>query len=587
MPKNSDEQLNNLRHSAAHLLAHAVKLLYPGALNAIGPAIENGFYQDFDMGKHKISEEDLPKIEAKMREILPAWQKFTFNEVTLAEAKRLFKDNKYKVEMATEFAKEGKKLQINDPGDFLDLCKMGHVDNPSKELQNFKLLKIAGAYWRGNEQNKMLTRIYGTAWPTQEELDKYLQQLNESEKRDHRKLGVELDLFAFSDLVGPGLPLFTPKGTLIRKELENFVKSLQEPLGYQQVLIPHLAKVDLYKTSGHWFKFRENMFSFVGDDLEEKFALKPMNCPHHIELFKSRQRSYRDLPQRYAEVTACYRNEKVGELLGLSRVYMLTQDDAHVFCTEEQAIEECLKVYSIVKNFYAAFDFGMSLKVRMSLRDPQRQEKYLGDKQIWDKAEQLMRQVASEAGLEVYDGVGEAAFYGPKLDFMAFDSLGRQWQLATIQLDFNFPERFDLVYIDKDGQQKRPVIIHRAILGSVERFMSILIEHYAGAFPTWLSPTQAIILPIADRHLEYASVVNDELINLSVRSEVDSRSETLNSKIRDAQIQKIPYMIIVGDKEVEAKKTSVRSRDRGDLGQMDLKKFIDNIKIEIEEKRIV
>ena len=402
---------------------------------------------------------------------------------------------------------------------------------------------------------------------------------------DHRKIGKDLDLFVFSDLVGSGLPLFTPKGTIIREELERFVRSLQEKYGYQPVLIPHLGKKELYEISGHLAKFKDKMFHVLNDD-KEKWIIKPMNCPHHIQIYASRPRSYRELPQRYAEVTAVYRNEKPGELLGLTRVYMLTQDDAHVFCTEEQCIEESLKILEIIRDFYSAFGMDTNQKVRMSIRDPQHPEKYLGDDKLWEKSESIMRKVAKKANLDVYDGVGEAAFYAPKLDFMAYDSLGREWQLATIQFDFNFPERFDLNYIDKGGKQKRPVMIHRAILGSIERFISILLEHFAGAFPVWLSPVQVVVLPITDKNLEYAQEIVSKLRVNGLRVELDDRNETLQAKIRDAQIQKIPYMLILGDKEEKSESVSVRLRTEEDLGQLTLANFVKRVKNKIEGKNL-
>ncbi len=575
--------LEHLRHSCAHLLAAAVVDLWPKAKLTLGPAIEEGFYYDIDFGDTKISEDDFPKIEKTMHAIVKDWKGFEKHEVSKDEALKEFRGNEYKKELIEEHSKDDGQLTVYESGSFRDLCRGGHVDKPSEDIKHFKLLSVAGAYWRGNEKNKMLTRIYGTVFPTQKELDDYLTTQEEAKKRDHRKLGKELDLFYFSDLVGPGLPLFTPKGTIIRRELENFVQSLQEPFGYTRVLIPHLAKIELYQKSGHWAKYKENMFQITSDD-DIKFAMKPMNCPHHIELFSRKQFSYRDLPQRYSEVTAVYRQEKAGELLGLSRVYMLTQDDAHVFCTEEQAVEESLNIYKIIKDFYAAFDFGVGMKVRLSLRDPEKPEKYLGNDSIWKKSESMMRQVAEKAGLEIYEGIGEAAFYAPKLDFMAYDSLGREWQLATIQLDLNFADRFDLKYTDKDGSLKRPVIVHRAILGSVERFMSILIEHYAGNFPTWLTPVQVKVLPITEKHLDYANKVAEALKKENIRVEVDDRNERLQAKIRDAQLEKIAYMFVVGDKEKEADSVAVRKRDGTDMGAIKLAEIIQRLKKEIEEK---
>ena len=586
-----NKNLENLRHSTAHLLAAAVTSLWSKALPTIGPVIENGFYYDFDLTPsassgqegEKITEEDFPKIEAKMHELVKSWNEIV--SIPGNEYQKEIKNNPYKQELIAELKEKGEKITIYKSGGFEDLCRGGHIDNPKGVIKYFKLMSVAGAYWRGDEKNKMLTRIYGTAFFSQEELDKYLEQLKEAEKRDHRKLGRELDLFYFSELVGPGLPLFTPKGATMRRELENFVQSLQEPFGYTRVLIPHLAKIELYKKSGHWFKYKENMFQITSDD-GVKFAMKPMNCPHHIELFGRKQFSYRDLPQRYSEVTAVYRQEKAGELLGLSRVYMLTQDDAHVFCTEEQAIQESLNVYKIIKDFYAAFDFGVGMRVRLSLRDPKKPYKYLGDGAIWKKSETMMREVAERAGLEVYDGIGEAAFYAPKLDFMAYDSLGREWQLATIQLDLNFADRFDLKYVDSDGTFKRPVIIHRAILGSVERFMSILIEHYAGNFPTWLTPVQVKVLPISEKQLDYAREVEIKLKAEDIRVELDERSETLGNKIRQVQAEKVAYMLILGDKEKESNTISVRSRTGEETKAVSITDFINQITTEIKNKSL-
>ena len=587
MKKNNDkEYLDKLRHSCAHLVAAAVLDLWPKALPTIGPSIEDGFYYDFDFGDFKISESVFPKIEKRMREIVSKWEKFTRIDVSIHDVKIRFKSNLYKIELAEDFDKKGEKLTLYKSGDFVDFCRGGHIENPKEELKYFKLLSVAGAYWRGSEKNPMLTRIYGTAFPTQKELINYLNQLEEAKKRDHRKLGKELDLFTFSPLVGPGLPLFTPKGTIIRRELENFVRSLQEPLGYQPVTIPHLTKTELYKVSGHWDKYGESMFKFIADEPSEDFAIKPMNCPHHTQIYAAKPRSWRDLPQRYSEVTAVYRNEKAGELLGLTRVYMLTQDDAHVFCTEDQAIEECLKVYSIIRDFYKAFDFAVSMRVRMSLSDPLHPEKYLGDRSLWEKSESMMRKVAEKANLEVFDGIGEAAFYAPKLDFLAKDSLGREWQLATLQLDFNFPERFELEYVDKNGFKKRPVMIHRAILGSTERFMSILIEHFAGAFPVWLSPVQVKVLPITERNIKYGKEVFERLKDEGIRAEIDDRNETLQAKIRDAQLEKVPYMLIVGSKEEKFGNVAVRLRSGDDLGELSLKTFLSRIQEKIDSKAL-
>ena len=579
------EQLKNdplmpLRHTAEHVLHMAMQELYPSLKKVMGPPIEDGFYFDFDLDT-KVSADDFAKIEKLMQEIIDADLPVKRVESSVEKAKNIFKDNEYKIDTVNEIAQRGESVtlyEIGKKGDKhcdLDLCAGPHAKSTG-EVKAFKLLSVAGAYYKGSEKNKMLTRIYGTAFSDKKDLDDYIKKQEEAKSRDHRKLGKELDLFVFSDLVGSGLPLFTPKGTIIRKELENFVKALQDKHGYQTVLIPHLAKKELYETSGHWAKYGENMFKVISHDKEE-FSLKPMNCPHHTQIYAARPRSYRDLPQRYAEVTAVYRCEKAGELLGLSRVYMLTQDDAHVFCTEEQAIDECLKVYDIIKTFYAALGFGMNMRVRMSLRDPKTPEKYLGSDEQWDKAENMMREVAKTAQLDVYDGIGEAAFYAPKLDFMAYDALGREWQLATIQLDFNQPARFGLEYTDKDGTKKTPVMIHRAILGSVERFMSVLIEHFAGAFPVWLAPVQVQIIPIAEKHVDYGQKLVQLLKEKGLRAEIDDHNETMQSKIRAAQVQKIPYMFVVGDREMENNQVSVRLRSGESYSAQNVADTIDKL----------
>lgn len=578
--KNSD-YLNNLRHSCAHLLAHAVKQLYPGALNAIGPAIENGFYQDFDMGEFKVSEEDLPNIEKKMREILPSWQKFTFNEVTFAEAKRLFKDNKYKVEMATEFSKEGKKLMTNDPGDFLDLCKMGHVDNPSKELMHFKLLSIAGAYWRGSEKNKMLTRIYGTCFPTQKELDEHLLRLEEAKKRDHRKLGRELELFLISPAVGAGFPLYMPKGFIIRRELERWIMDEKEARGYKFVWTPHVAKSALYKQSGHWQKYDAMMNPMKLDD--EEYVVKPMNCPHHFQIYNERPRSYRELPLRIAENATVYRFEKAGEVNGLLRVRALTQDDSHIFVRHNQIAEEIDRILDLALFVYKTFGFS-DYKARISTRDPKNIDKYLGDPKNWDRAEEALVAAVKRRSIDYFIGEGEAAFYGPKIDIVVKDAIGREWQLTTCQLDFVQPENFDMTYTDDQGKAERPAVLHVAILGSVDRFLAILIEHYIGAFPLWLAPVQVTLIPIAERHVSAAQKIRDVLIGRGLRVEVDDQNETMQAKIRTTTLQKVPYMGIMGDKEATMNELSVRTRSGQDLKTFSLEQFIARLTDEIEHK---
>lgn len=565
----SDDKLNNIRHSCAHLLAASVLELFPGAQNAIGPAIENGFYQDFDLGAIKISEDDLPQIEKKMQELLASWGPFEVKEVSLEQARKDFAWNKYKLELIEEFAKEGKTITENNPGKFLDLCKGGHAENPKEELKYFKLLSVAGAYWRGSEKNKMLTRIYGTCFPTQSQLDDYLAMLEEAKKRDHRKLGKELDLFVFSDLVGKGLPLFTPKGTMLRELLNNFSQELRFKRGYQKVFIPHIARTELYKTSGHWDKFGDELFLVKSQETEDTLVLKPMNCPHHQQIYASKPRSYKDLPIKYMETTTVYRDEKAGELIGLTRVRSATQDDSHTFCTQDQIKEVYNALIEVVKEFYDALK--MSYRARISLRDPAKPEKYLGENDLWEKAEKIITEVAEENKLDYFIAKGEAAFYGPKIDFMVKDSLGREWQLATPQLDFVQPKRFGLTYTDEKGKEQTPVMIHFALLGSIERFLSVYIEHTGGAFPVWLAPVQAMIIPITERNNAYAKKVMEDLEG--IRAEIDLRGETMQAKIRDAQMQKVPYMLIVGDREEKENTVSVRTREGVDMGAITMLEF--------------
>ncbi len=544
-----DNSLDGRRHSCAHLLAAAVRNLWPGAKNAIGPAIEEGFYQDFDLGDVKISEEDFPHIEEKMREILVTWGPFAVKEVTAEQARKDFAWNEYKLELIEQFSGEGKLITENDPGNFLDLCRGGHSENPKEEIKHFKLLSVAGAYWHGDEKNKMLTRIYGTCFPTQEELDAYLTMVAEAKKRDHRKLGAALDLFSFSPLVGPGLPLFSPKGAALRRVLEDFVWSIMKSYGYERVWIPHMAKTDLYKTSGHWDKFADDIFHVSSKKTDEAFVMKPMNCPHHTQIYASKPRSYRDLPLRFSEVTSVYRDENTGQLQGLSRVRSITQDDAHIFCRLDQVKQESLNIYEIITKFYKAF--GMPLSMRLSVHDPAQPEKYLGSPEVWATAEGTLKEILDEMGQTYEMGVGEAAFYGPKIDFMAKDAIGRQWQLATIQIDFNQPERFGLEYADADGTKKRPVMVHRAISGSIERFISVLIEHYAGAFPFWLAPTQVRLASVGIDHVEHTKKIQAELLTADIRVDLDTSDEKVGKKIRNAAIDKIPWTIVIGQKEAE------------------------------------
>lgn len=550
------EQLEHYRHSLAHLLAAAVMELYPDTKRTIGPAIEDGFYYDFQFAS-PISEDDLPKIEDKMRELMKDWKAFDREEVSVKEAKKRFADNPFKLELIDQFSQDGQKLTFYHSGNFADLCRGGHAEGINKaDPQSFKLTKLAGAYWRGDEKNPQLTRIYGAAFETKAELDAYLAMLEEAKKRDHRKLGQELDLFAFSPLVGSGLPLFTPKGTAVRRLLEKFVWNLAKPFGYERVDIPHMAKAELYKTSGHYDKFSDDIFHVHSKKSDDELIMKPMNCPHHTQIYASRPRSYRDLPIRYSEVTKVYRDENTGQLAGLSRVRSITQDDAHIFCTLEQVKQEALNIEKIITQFYAKFD--MPLSIRLSVHDPEQMEKYLGTKETWETSVGILRELLTDLKKEYEVGVGEAAFYGPKIDFIAKDAIGRQWQLATIQLDFNLPERFELEYTDADGTKKRPVMIHRAISGSIERFMSVLIEHYAGAFPLWLAPVQVRLAPVGEAHMAFCEALKQELFAVHVRVDIDDSGDKVGAKIRRAATEKIPWTLVIGDKEVGGEPFSVR-----------------------------
>ena len=577
------QQLDAMRHSCAHLLAAAVKQVYPGAQNAIGPSIETGFYQDFDMGEHKVSEEDLPKIEKKMKELLKGWSAFEVKEVGVEQARQDFADNPYKLELIEDLAKEGKTITENNPGNFLDLCKGGHSEEPQKELRHLKLLKVAGAYWRGDESKKMLTRIYGTCFPTKDELYGYLKMLDEAKKRDHRKLGKELDLFTFSELVGSGLPLFTPKGTILRDELNKYSQELREAEGWQRVWTPHVTKKELYETSGHWDKFGDELFLVKSQETDDEMVLKPMNCPHHQQIYASQARSYRDLPIKYMETTTDYRDEKAGELLGLSRVRSLTQDDCHSFCTPEQIEEVYGTLIKVSQKFYDTI--GMSLKARLSYRDPDDMSKYLGEPELWDKAEAILLKIAKANNLNFYEATGEAAFYGPKIDFMATDAIGREWQLATPQLDFVQPDRFGLTYTDKDGQPKTPVMIHYAMMGSIERFLSVYIEHTAGVFPLWLAPVQVHFIPVSEKHLDGAKEMAAEFKASGIRIQIDEADETVGNKIRKSAGQKIPYVVVVGDKELGGEDLMIRVRGQKDQISMPKDKFIDQVKGEISQRK--
>ncbi len=560
--KKDDVNPEQLRHSLAHLLGAAVLELYPSAKRSIGPAIENGFYYDFEFDQ-PISNSDLPRIEGKMRELIEAWDGFQKRELSKEEALAQYPDNDYKRELIEEFTKDGTKVSFYKSGNFEDLCKGGHVENPSKDIdpEAFRLTHVAGAYWRGDEKNKMLTRIYGLAFNTREELDAHIKMLEEAKKRDHKILGPQLDLFVFSELVGGGLPLWTPRGTLVRNLLDARVWKLRKERGYEQVEIPHITKKDLYVASGHWDKFGDELFRIKTREGHE-FVMKPMNCPHHTQIYNRKQMSYRDLPQRYANTTMVYRDEQTGELAGLSRVRAITQDDAHVFARMSQAKQEISKIWDIVEAFYKPF--GFQIRVRLSMRDPEQPEKYLGAAEKWEEAQNTLREIAKEYKTETFDGIGEAAFYGPKLDFMGRDAIGREHQIATIQFDFNQPERFDLTCVNEKGEKERIVMLHAAIMGSIERFMAVLIEHTAGNLPFWLSPVQVKVLPITDTHHKYAREVLDELAKTNVRAEIDMRPESLGKKIRESKMEKIPYLLVIGEKEMKEGTVTLESRDSGE-----------------------
>ena len=593
-----DIKLENLRHSTSHLMAAAVLELFPNAKPTLGPPTEDGFYYDFD--ELKISEDDLPKIEERMREIVKSWGMFEKLETSNSEAIEQYKNNPYKKELIEEHSKSGEKITLYKSGNFIDLCKGGHIENPQKELKYFKLLSVAGAYWRGNEKNKMLTRIYGTAFFSQKELDEYLKNIEEAKKRDHRKLGKELDLFHIDERVGLGLPLWHPKGAILWREIEDFWYKEHLKNGYGLVRTPHIGNSELWKTSGHLNFYNSSMYPPLeaGQALEEKqqgkkvdvseeYYLKPMNCPFHLQIYSATPKSYRDLPLRWAECGTVYRYEKKGELSGLIRVRGFTQDDAHIICRKDQVEEELERVIDFIIYIYKSFGFEMDkVQVFLSLRDPDNKTKYAGDDTGWDFTEKVLRKVANKCKLNFTEEKGEAAFYGPKLDFKIKDALGRLWQCSTLQFDFNLPAKFGIEYTNDRGEKETPYMLHRALFGSYERFIGLLIEHYAGNFPTWLTPVQVKVLPITDKQLGYAKTVVDKLKTESIRVELDDRSETLGAKIRDAQKEKVAYMLIVGEREVKDGTVSERGRSGKDYGSMKLEEFIKNIKEEINRKTI-
>jgi len=564
------KKLEEKRHTLAHLLAAAILEMYPDALPTLGPVTPSGFYYDF--GNLKISDKDLSAVEKRMKELLKEWTSMEGTEITEKDARDRFKNNPYKLELIDKIVGKGEKITIYTSGGWSDLCRGGHTKNPAKEISpdSFKLSRAAGAYWRGDEKNEMLARIYGLAFDNKENLAAHEKQLEEAVKRDHRRLGKELDLFVFSDLIGAGLPLFTPKGTILRDLLDDRVWKLRRERGYQRVDIPHITKKDLYIKSGHWDKFGDELFRMQTREKHE-FVMKPMNCPHHIQIFDRKMWSYRELPVRYASTTKVYRDEQTGELSGLSRVRSITQDDSHVFCRQDQVKDEIRKIWKIVTEFYSSSRF--SLTPRLSLHNPNEMEKYLGTKEIWQEAEDKLRGIVKENGVSAIEAPGEAAFYGPKLDFMAKDSLGREWQVATIQLDMNLPERFDLNCINEKGEKERIVIIHSAIMGAIERFLSILIEHLNGEFPFWLSPVQVKILPVGENQKEYANKIAESLLDKDFRVEVDNSDENLGKKVRNAKVEKIPFFIVIGAKEMEEEKVTLESRDNGQIGLISLEEL--------------
>jgi threonyl-tRNA synthetase len=578
---NDEGGKSTMWHSSAHLMAEALEFFYPGIKLAIGPPIENGFYYDVDFGDYTFTDADFQKIEKKLLELAREKNEYVIEEVSKSDAVDFYKrkEDPYKLELL-EGLSDG-EITFYTQGGFTDLCRGPHIPHTGY-IKATKLTKVAGAYWRGDENNKQLTRIYGITFPKQKELNEYLEMLEEAKKRDHRKLGKELDLFHFSQTVGQGLPLWLPKGAELRSRLEDFLKKAQKKSGYESVISPHIGNKTLYETSGHWAKYGEDSFKPIETPAEgELYMLKPMNCPHHCEIYKARPKSYKDLPVRYAEFGTVYRYEQSGELHGLTRVRGFTQDDAHIFCTPDQVKEEVSKVIDIVLYIFKTLDFTDFI-TQVSLRDPAKPEKYIGSHENWDKAEKAIKEVAEEKGLNTVVELGEAAFYGPKLDFMVRDAIGRKWQLGTVQIDYNLPDRFELEYTGSDNQKHRPVMIHRAPFGSMERFVAILIEHCAGKFPLWLTPEQVRVLPLSEKFNEYAKRISELLENYDIRALVDERNEKVGKKIRDAEVEKVPYMLIVGEQEFENETVAARKQGEGDLGTFSISDFAELLNNEVE-----
>ena len=571
-------------HSSAHLMAEAIETLFPGTKFGIGPAIEQGFYYDVDLpGEKVLTDADLPKIEQKMKELAAATGEYKRREVSKKEALDFFgkKGDEYKLELIDEL--EDGSISFYESGSFTDLCRGPHLPDTSK-IKAIKLTSLAGAYWRGDIKRKQLTRVYGITFPKQNQLDEYLELMEKAKERDHRKVGKELELFTFSQKVGQGLPLWLPKGAILRERLEQFLKKVQVQYGYEPVLTPHIGQKELYMASGHWDKYGQDSFRPISTPIEgEEFMLKPMNCPHHCEIYRSKPHSYKELPVRYAEFGTVYRYEQSGELHGLTRVRGFTQDDAHIFCRPDQLKEEFIKVIDIILYIFKSLDFNDYI-AQISLRDPKDKEKYMGSDENWEKSEKAIIEATREKGLDAITEIGEAAFYGPKLDFMVRDALGRKWQLGTIQVDYNLPERFDLEYIGADNQKHRPVMIHRAPFGSMERFVAVLIEHSGGKFPLWLTPNQVVIIPVSEKFNDYAEKVLKYLNNYDIRTLIDERSEKVGKKIRDNELKKIPYLLVVGEKEEKSDSVAVRRQGEGDKGVMKLKEFAEMIVSETDEQ---
>jgi threonyl-tRNA synthetase len=581
----NNEELNNLRHSAAHLLAAAVIDIWPGSLQTIGPAIENGFYEDLDVGEVKISESDFARIENKMRELVKSWKSFERIEMSEEEAREFYKNNPYKLELLDEIVKRDEPITLYKAGNYPDLCRGGHEMNPSEELKHFKLMKVAGAYWRGDEKNKMLTRIYGTAFPTKEELEQHLVMLEEAEKRDHKKLGKELDLFVFSETVGKGLPLFTPKGSVIRRELERFIVDEEIKRGYVHVYTPDIARLELYKKSGHYPYYKDSMYAPIQIE-DDEFMLRPMTCPHHFELYLSKQHSYRELPLRIAELAKLYRYEKSGELMGLQRVRTFCLADSHIVTAKSQAEQEINGVLDLIEYIAKVFDLkqGQDYHYRLSLGDRNDDKKYFKDDASWDFAEDTLRKVLQTRNAHFVEAEAEAAFYGPKIDIQMKNVNGKEDTAFTVQYDFVMPKRFELSFINEAGVEEQPVVIHRSSIGAIERVLAFLIEHYAGNFPLWLSPIQVKIIPIADRHIDFAKELAEKLKEQLVRVEIDDRAENMRKKIRDAQVEKANFMIVIGDKEVESKSLSVRKRSGENMENVNVDEFIGELLKQIKNK---